>query len=76
MDHTHIAKVVQARQRLEMWMCTLLFNMSEAGDGTDIIDILWFVVSSSATQLPSDADELPPPFPAHYAPTKEVMALL
>ena len=34
MDHTHIAKVAQARQRLKTWMFTLLFDMSEAGKTT------------------------------------------
>ena len=37
MDHTHITKVAQARQRLEMWMCTLLFDMSEAGKTTTMM---------------------------------------
>jgi hypothetical protein len=43
MDETHVAKVVQARQRVETWSSTLLFDMSEAGNGSNIIDILCFV---------------------------------
>jgi hypothetical protein len=27
MDETHVAKVAQARQRIETWTCTLLFDM-------------------------------------------------
>jgi hypothetical protein len=76
MDENHVAKVAQARQRVETWSCTLLFDMSEAGDGSQIIDILRFV-STATSQPPSASDaEPPPPFPARYDTTKEGMALL
>ena len=76
MDENHVAKVAKARQRVETWSSTLLFDLSEAGDGSHIINILRFV-STATPKPPSASDaEPPPPFPARYAPTKEGMELL
>jgi hypothetical protein len=52
MDANRIANVVQARDRVERWPCTFLFDMSEAGDGTNVVSILPFVAIATA----------PPPF--------------
>jgi hypothetical protein len=71
MDETHVAKVVQARQWVETWSSTLLFDMSEAGNGSNIINILSFVSTP-----PFAPHAVPPPFPAHYDTRKEGMALL
>ena len=77
MDENHVAKVAQERQRVESrWSCTLLFDMSEAGDGSKIIDILRFV--SNVPSQPSFASNAAPPqpFPARYDTSKEGMVLL
>ena len=76
MDAIHIAKVLRARDRVERWPCTLLFDMSEAGDETNVVNLLRFVaIPTAPPPFPSNA--APPPFPSRYdTRSKEGMELL
>ena len=74
MDETHVTKKAQAKQRVETWSSTLLFNMSEAGNGSNIIDILHFFSTP-----PFASNAVLPPFPARMrydTRRKEGMVLL
>jgi hypothetical protein len=50
------------------------FDISEAEDGTNIINILRFVSNAAPPPFPSNA--APPPFPAGYDTSKEGLELL
>jgi hypothetical protein len=79
MDANHIANVAEARERVERWPCTLPFDMSEAGDGTNIINILCFVSNAAAPPPPfssTNAAKPLPPFPSRYDKSKEGLELL
>jgi hypothetical protein len=70
MDANQITKVAQERESIERWPCTLLFDMSEAGDGSNVINILRCV---SDDAFPSSAAMRT--FPSRYT-SKEGMEQL